>query len=269
MNYPGHSCDVLWKREGVIQGKVTDFLRSAILFPPSAFVYFILVTAGFEQGGARLSLTRVASGGSDNHWHLSRATILAFLACQILLYPMVGVLLDHLLHGIPSKGRRVRPNHLDNGDAVRLAGFCKTFKSRRNKKQLVQAVDDLTLSLRAGSITTLLGSNGSGKSTTLNAIAGLESITHGTIEIDGSSGLGLCPQKNVLWNELTVFEHISCFAELKRLTALSRREHKQEVLRIIEGCDLTIKASARAGTLSGGQKRKLQLACMLAGDSKV
>lgn len=45
----------------------------------------------------------------------------------------------------------------------------------------------------------LLGRNGSGKSTTLDAIAGQSKITAGRIDIDGRGGLGLVPQKNVLW----------------------------------------------------------------------
>lgn len=69
-------------------------------------------------------------------------------------------------------------------------------------------MNELSLNARKGQIMVLLGANGSGKSTTLDAIAGLSSITSGSIEVDGTGGLGLCPQKNVLWDELTVFKHV-------------------------------------------------------------
>ncbi|KAI9870090.1 MAG: hypothetical protein M1823_008854, partial [Watsoniomyces obsoletus] len=67
----------------------------------------------------------------------------------------------------------------------------------------------------------LLGANGSGKSTTLDAIAGLNSVSSGNIHISYAEkgvGLGLCPQKNVLWDDLTVEEHVRIFNKLKGKT---------------------------------------------------
>lgn len=51
----------------------------------------------------------------------------------------------------------------------------------------------------------------SGKSTTLKAIAGLESVSRGNIDVDGTGGIGICPQQNVLWDEMTVKENIGKF----------------------------------------------------------
>jgi ABC-type uncharacterized transport system ATPase subunit len=67
---------------------------------------------------------------------------------------------------------------------------------------------------------------------------------------------------------MTVKEHVSFFQRLKN-PSLSRNQSIQEVERLINGCDLELKNTARAKTLSGGQKRKLQLAMMLAGGSRV
>lgn len=50
----------------------------------------------------------------------------------------------------------------------------------------------------------------------------LSSITSGSIEVDGTGGLGLCPQKNVLWDELTVFKHVKIFDKMKLLVLLTR-----------------------------------------------
>lgn len=74
----------------------------------------------------------------------------------------------------------------------------------------------------------------------------------------------MCPQKNTLWDELTVQEHVNIWEGIK-----GHAGNKADVADLIEACDLTIKARAGAGTLSGGQKRKLQLACMFSGGSTV
>ncbi|KAF3061699.1 Retinal-specific ATP-binding cassette transporter [Daldinia childiae] len=91
-------------------------------------------------------------------------------------------------------------------------------------------------------------------------------MTSGGITIDGTGGLGIAPQKNVLWDELTVEEHIRIFNKLKspNNTASSREIHD-----LIVAVDLTPKAKAMSKTLSGGQKRKLQLGMMLTGGSAV
>jgi ATP-binding cassette, subfamily A (ABC1), member 3 len=67
---------------------------------------------------------------------------------------------------------------------------------------------------------------------------------------------------------MTVRENIACFQRLKN-PKLSLVESAREVERLILGCDLELKKNSRAKTLSGGQKRKLQLAMMLAGGSRV
>jgi ABC-type multidrug transport system ATPase subunit len=63
------------------------------------------------------------------------------------------------------------------------------------RKQSVLAVNGLKFDVHKGQIAVLLGANGSGKSTTLDAVAGLTKITSGTIHLDGHGGFGLCPQK--------------------------------------------------------------------------
>ena len=72
---------------------------------------------------------------------------------------------------------------------------------------------------------------------------------------------GICPQKNVLWDELTVEEHVRIWNEIKCSgDTINARDS------LIEACS---KKQARSSTLSGGQKRKLQLACMYVGGSTV
>lgn len=141
---------------------------------------------------------------------------------------------------------------------------------------------DLTLDVPRGQIMVLLGgkpigkyeasitnaksANGSGKSTTLDCIAGLQKITSGTVAVDGTGGIGITPQANVLWNDLTTMEHVWIFDRLK---SVEKPAAKEELKTLVKDCDLSRKSSTKSCALSGGQKRKLQLAMMFAGGSRV
>ena len=249
-------------------------IATSILFPPSAYVLFLLAAAGFEYEGQGLQLSQPAPitlSSNRTNDGVTAGMFLGLFVFQIFAYPLIGALIERTLHGTWSSQRNLRGSDDMSGAAVRLNNFSKHYKNLKDKKKTVKAVDDLSLNLHAGSITVLLGANGSGKSTTLNAIAGLETITSGTIELDGTGGLGLCPQKNIMWEELTVAEHIEIFEALKhtRSGSQTKTQRLQEVSKLIEACDLEVKSSAQVKTLSGGQKRRTQLAMMLAGGSRV
>lgn len=201
-------------------------------------------------------------------WSLTPAHFVGFFIFQIVLYPVLAIVVERFLWGSSYRGRHVRSTEEMEGNALRISNFTKRYNKAAKKRDRTLAVDKLSLDLFAGSITVLLGANGSGKSTTLNSIAGLESITEGRIDIDGSGGIGLCPQKNVMWADMTVEEHVWFFQQLKN-PSLNRQAGREEVKRLVDGCDLTKKTHANSKTLSGGQQRKLQLAMMFAGGSKV
>ena len=86
-------------------------------------------------------------------------------------------------------------------------------------------MDGLTLNMYKGQITALLGHNGAGKTTTMSILTGLFPPTSGSAHVDGKSiltdmeaireSLGLCPQHNVLFDRLTVKEHLEFFINLK------------------------------------------------------
>ena len=87
------------------------------------------------------------------------------------------------------------------------------------------AVDGLSLNIFRGQITALLGHNGAGKTTTISMLTGLYSPSSGSAHINGHNiltdmgfireSLGLCPQHNVLFDRLTVKEHLDFFNSLK------------------------------------------------------
>lgn len=96
-------------------------------------------------------------------------------------------------------------------------------------------------------------------------------MTSGAIMFDGEYGrprrglLGIVPQKNVLLPELTCLQTLQVWKSVK-LSENSKDDEDLELL--LRDCDLGHKIHALAGTLSGGQKRKLQLAIGLLGGSK-
>lgn len=167
-----------------------------------------------------------------------------------------------------------------NGDssqaAVQMTGFTKRYNpswwarniARRfgKIKETVVAVNQLNLIVPRGQIMVLLGANGSGKSTTLEAISGLSTVTEGSITVDGVGGLGICPQRNILWAELSVIEHVRIF---NRLKSIGPPSSESDILELIAACDLDRKVEAKSRHLSGGQKRKLQLSMMFTGGSRV
>jgi ATP-binding cassette, subfamily A (ABC1), member 3 len=247
----------------------------SLLFVPCNYVFFIVFMAQYERQNLATDLIHSAP---DNPWGLPGIALWVFVIVQIFVYPFLGALMEKTFYGTASKGRSVVAN-LDAGssfETVRLQDFTKLFRSNwfrrkaagitKTPKETVVAVKDLTFSARKGQIFVLLGANGSGKSTTLDAIAGLNTVTSGTITVDGTGGLGIAPQKNVLWDELTVEEHIQIFNQLK---STSERDNKNALHSLIKAVDLDRKIRAKAKTLSGGQKRKLQLGMMFTGGSSV
>ncbi|KAL8757044.1 MAG: hypothetical protein Q9184_004312 [Pyrenodesmia sp. 2 TL-2023] len=245
----------------------------SLLFPPMNYTFFTILMARWERQNLPTDLTQAAP---ENPSTLPGIVFFIFLIIQIIAFPVLGALVENYLYGTQSKGRHMLKGNETTPDAVRLEGFTKQYKPSwwaRNiatkfgkRKETVTAVNNLDLVIPRGQIMVLLGSNGSGKSTTLDAIAGLNTVTSGDITVDGVGGLGVCPQRNVLWDQLTSYEHVYIF---NRLKSAGKPSSKAEIQDLIKACDIDRKIGARARHLSGGQKRKLQLSMMFTGGSRV
>ncbi|XP_062905004.1 phospholipid-transporting ATPase ABCA1-like [Mobula hypostoma] len=161
------------------------------------------------------------------------------------------------------------PTHLRLG--VSIQNLVKIY---RDGQKL--AVDGLTLGFYEGQITSFLGHNGAGKTTTMSILTGLFPPTSGTAYILGKDirsdlnsirqNMGVCPQHNVLFDMLTVEEHVWFYARLKGLSA---KDVKREVDQMVLDVKLPNKRKETTNKLSGGMQRKLSVALAFVGGSKV
>lgn len=161
-----------------------------------------------------------------------------------------------------------------DGRCVSVTGLRKVFQTTDNEERV--AVKALSMDIFEGQCTVLLGHNGAGKSTTMGMLTGLLPPTSGDATIRGLSindsmreirtGLGVCPQHDILFPELTVRQHLQMFAVFK---GVSGSDVDVAAEKMIAEVGLKEKADIKSSTLSGGQKRKLSVGIALIGDSKV
>ena len=248
---------------------------TGLLFPPMNYVYFIVVMARWE---AQNTATDLVKTPPESTFSVPGIVFWVFLIVQTLVYPVLGALVEIALYGTASGQRRLSRNDAIE-TTVEVQSFSKHYEPswlHRNvlyrlgakKKETVIAVQGLNLKALPGQLVVLLGANGSGKSTTLDALAGLTSSTSGDIALDGSHGIGYCPQKNVLFKECTVMENVEIFNRLKSIDT-GTLATKDDLSQLLKACDLDRKVKALASSLSGGQMRKLQLSMMFVGNSRV
>jgi ABC-2 type transport system ATP-binding protein len=142
--------------------------------------------------------------------------------------------------------------------AIRALGLAKSFGSLR-------AVDDVTFDLAPGRIYGLLGPNGSGKTTLIRLLTGLTHPSAGWAEVLGTrmpsrpnlSRIGYMTQADGVYTALTVGENVRFFGAVY---GVDGDEPAADALRVV---DLADRGESIVGTLSGGQRRRLSLACAL------
>uniref|UniRef100_A0A8C0IGG8 ATP binding cassette subfamily A member 3 n=1 Tax=Bubo bubo TaxID=30461 RepID=A0A8C0IGG8_BUBBB len=171
------------------------------------------------------------------------------------------------------KSQYIEEEPADLVSGIKIKHLSKVFKVGNKMKE---AVKDLTVNMYEGQITVLLGHNGAGKTTTLSMLTGLHSPTSGQAYINGYEisqdmvlirrSLGLCPQHDVLFDNMTVEEHLHFYAGLKGYPPSKCPEEINHILRIL---NLEDKRRSLTKALSGGMKRKLSIGIALIGDSKV
>ena len=153
--------------------------------------------------------------------------------------------------------------------SVRIHKLSKSFKT-------VSALKELTLTMERNRIFCLLGHNGAGKTTLLNTLTGLHDPTFGEAFVCGHSIrtempaiqrlMGICPQHDVLWDNLTAQQTLEFYARFKGVRG-------SKLVRYIDNAiaqfGLHDEANRKVGTFSGGMKRRLSVAVSAMGDPLV
>lgn len=155
------------------------------------------------------------------------------------------------------------------GAVIKVSNLTKVYGSLR-------AVDDITMTIEAGSLVGLIGPNGAGKSTTLSVVAGLLTPTSGGVTVDEvdptrhpravKSMLGYMPDVLGHYDDLTVDEYLRFFAGTY---AVPKRQVEALIDDLLDLVDLRVKKASIVNDLSRGMKQRLSLARALVHDPKV
>ena len=149
---------------------------------------------------------------------------------------------------------------------VETQNLVKSYRGRR-------VVDGVCLRVQEGEVVGLLGPNGAGKTTTFYMVIGMVEPESGSVHYDGKDitrlpmyqralrGIGYLPQETSLFRKLTVRENILAVLELMKL---SRKERERRTDDLMEEFDVTHISSVKGYALSGGEKRRVEIARALA-----
>ena len=170
-----------------------------------------------------------------------------------------------------------RLNTQDPTLALAVTKISKTFQKKRvASEQDTRAVDAVTLGADSGSVLGIVGHNGAGKTTLMSMLCGVVSVSTGDARVFGHSisqnmtaihqVMGVCPQEDVLWPELTPHEHLKLFAILKRIPW---SQHETVIQDSLNEVGLLHVKDRISNKLSGGMKRRLSVAIALIGNIKI
>lgn len=147
----------------------------------------------------------------------------------------------------------------------------KTYKKRT-------VVSDVSLDVESGSIVGLLGPNGAGKTTSFYMIVGIVSSEGGNIILDDKditslpmhararAGLGYLPQENSIFRKLTVYQNLMGVMEL--VPNLTKAQREEKVNELLEEFNIARLRDNSGMSLSGGERRRVEIARALAADPK-
>jgi ABC-2 type transport system ATP-binding protein len=143
-----------------------------------------------------------------------------------------------------------------SGAAIAAAAVTKRYGSR-------EALRDVSFEARPGEVVAVIGPNGAGKTTLLSILAGLMAPTSGTVSRPARE-VGWVPQQPAVYAKLSVAENLRLFARLERVA-----DPDAVVARMLEQTGLGDRAGDELGTLSGGNRQRVNIAIGLLADPPV
>jgi lipopolysaccharide export system ATP-binding protein len=186
-------------------------------------------------------------------------------------------MLDDLVRGLsgddiplPAEAQVPVPVVMSGADILSAHGLCKSFKGRR-------VVNGVTLNVKKGEAVGLLGPNGAGKTTAFYMITGLLEADEGEVTLEGNNitplpmyrrarlGIGYLPQEASIFRGLSVEDNIRAVLEVVEPNRKRREEQLDELL---EEFNITRLRKSPAIALSGGERRRCEIARALAGRPK-
>ena len=160
---------------------------------------------------------------------------------------------------------------LEHGGSLIIDGIEQKFVMQSGR--INHAVKGIFLGIPKGEVFGLLGMNGAGKTTLLHTIQGKHVPAAGDCSIEKISAVtdsdrarelfGICPQHDVLWEEVSPRQHLVAFANIR---GVPKENVDTVVTALLKRLDINHKANAPSKTLSGGQKRKVSIAMAVIGN---
>ena len=164
-----------------------------------------------------------------------------------------------------------------NGAAPEISDHCLRARHLQKTYGRRRVVDDASLSVREGEVVGLLGANGAGKTTTFYMMVGLETSEGGSIVLNGKDvtglpmylrarlGLGYLPQEPSIFRKLTAEQNILAVLETR---PISRNERFDRLEELLEEFGIEHVRKTRGDALSGGERRRVEIARCLATDPR-
>ncbi|XP_008580260.1 PREDICTED: ATP-binding cassette sub-family A member 3-like, partial [Galeopterus variegatus] len=243
----------------------------------------------FEAKGTGIQWKNIGSvSGEFNFTQVLLLLLLdSFLYCLIAWYvesvfpgkygtPKPWYFFIMLFMGDPGKALKsefIEEEPTDLIKGIEIQHLYKVFYKGRREHT---AIKGMTMNMYRGQITVLLGHNGAGKTSICFMLTGLIPPSSGWVYINGyeisqdmakiRKSLGWCPQHDILFDNFTVSEHLSFYAQLK---GLSLQKCPEEVKQMLHVLSLEDKWNSQCRFLSGGMKRKLSIGSALIAGSMV
>ena len=183
----------------------------------------------------------------------------------------------HALRAPQARLRAVSSGHVEAADQapgealLSVEGLCKSYRRRR-------VVDGVSFHVDEGEIVGLLGPNGAGKTTSFRMTVGIVRPDSGTVHLDGAEcsrlpmfqrarlGMGYLPQEASIFRRLSVRDNLLAVLEAMPFSRHERHERAEELM---DELDLTRLSGSLAETLSGGERRRLEICRALATEPRI